>query len=157
MDPPSSKACGGLFPDKGRSLDQLGVRSQGKSGISRGLQEAIRKTQSPWHSLQGWTHTHGFCFRCKSCVDLLRAHGVPQPDFFLCSTFLPSTMRLWQYQVSSRNHVRWQCYWHLLVNMNWVWGAFLFFLEKLSQYNSLQIQCYFITEPFSSLYNPSPW
>lgn len=100
MDPPSSQACGGLFPHQGRSLDQLGVRSQGKSGISRGLQETIRKTQSPWHSLQGWAHRYGFCFRCKSCMDLLQALGMPQPDFLLCSTFLPSTVRLWQYQES---------------------------------------------------------
>lgn len=69
MDPPSGQARSGLLPDQGRPLDQLGVRSQGESGISRGLQEAIRKTKSPWHSLQGWAHRYGFCFACKSCVE----------------------------------------------------------------------------------------
>lgn len=46
MDPPFGQARRGLFPDQGRPLDQLGVRSQGESDISRGLQEAIRKTVS---------------------------------------------------------------------------------------------------------------
>lgn len=69
VDPPFGQACCGLFPDQGRPLDQLGVRSQGESDISRGLQEAIRKTKSPWHLLQGWAHRYGFCLACRSCME----------------------------------------------------------------------------------------
>ena len=46
MDPPSGQTRGGLLPDQGRPLDQLGVGSQGESAIFGGLQEAIRKTVS---------------------------------------------------------------------------------------------------------------
>lgn len=38
-------------------------------GIFRYLQEAIRKTKSPWHLLQGWAHRYGFCFTCKRCME----------------------------------------------------------------------------------------
>lgn len=61
-------------------------------GIFRYLQEAIRKTKSPWHLLQGWAHRYGFCFVCKSAWKrgfASRLLASQRPDFFL-----PSTMRL---------------------------------------------------------------